>query len=114
MSGFPQLTSFFRTAPFSGPGAEDQYPPDQQIEPVHMDIDLKVDVTGRAASGVVTITATARAAGADRLTLDAVSFLDVVVKDPDGHELSWRHDGEKINLRWAKPLRHHLHLPLWV
>ncbi|NDE14152.1 hypothetical protein EBZ80_04395 [bacterium] len=90
--------------PFSGPGAEDQYPPDQQIEPVHMDIDLKVDVTGRAASGVVTITATARAAGADRLTLDAVSFLDVVVKDPDGHELSWRHDGEKINLRWTKPL----------
>jgi aminopeptidase N len=90
--------------PFSGPGAEDQYPPDQQVEPVHLDIDLKVDVTGRAASGAVTVTATARAGGADRLTLDAISFLDVVVKDPDGHELSWRYDGEKIHLRWAKPL----------
>ncbi len=89
---------------FSGPGAEDQYPPDQQIEPVHSDIDLKVDVSGQGASGIVTITAIARAAGADRLILDAVAFLDLMVKDPDSHDLSWRYDGEKINVRWAKPL----------
>ncbi|MEY4632306.1 MAG: Leucyl aminopeptidase, partial [Pseudomonadota bacterium] len=87
---------------FSGPGAEDQYPPDQQIEPTHLDIDLKVDVTGQSASGAVTITAVARAAGSDRLILDGVAFQDMTVKDPDGHDITWRYDGEKINVRWAK------------
>ena len=90
------------TESFSGPGAEDQYPPDQQIEPIHLDADLKVDVVGQCLSGTVTVTAAARAPGAERLILDAVAFLDVVVKDPDGHELSWRYDGEKIHVRWAK------------
>jgi aminopeptidase N len=89
---------------FSGPGAEDQYPPDQQIEPVHLDIDLKVDVTGQGASGAVTITAVCRASGADRLVLDAVSFTEVVVKDPDGHDITYRYNGEKIDLRWVRPL----------
>lgn len=100
------LSRLARVSPieaFSGAGAEDQYPPDQQIEPVHLDIELKVDVVGSSAAGVVTLTSVGRAAGATRLLLDAVGFLDVVVRDPDDREIFWNYDGEKIRIDWQRP-----------
>ena len=63
---------------FTIPGAEKHYPPDLELEPIHLDIDLLVDLEVQAASGTVTVTVTARRDGPTQLALHAVSFEDVV------------------------------------
>lgn len=92
-------------ADFTLPGAQPHYPPDQQIEPRHIDIDLHVDVAGRKASGTVTTTLRANADGADQLELHAVDFADVKVRDLDGHDIHTSYDGKLIRVHWRKPLQ---------
>ena len=41
---------------FGGPGAAPHYPPDLEIEPVHILIDLKIDIEEFSAEGAVTTT----------------------------------------------------------
>ncbi|MCA9697800.1 MAG: hypothetical protein KC431_09775, partial [Myxococcales bacterium] len=96
-----------RAGDFSLPGAEAHYPPDLQIEPVHLDIDLRIDIDGRRADGTVTHTLRWRTAGADSLELHAVDMRDVDVCDPDGPEgdepsIEWRYDGKVIRVRWRE------------
>ena len=81
-------------------GAEAQYAPDLELEPVHLDIDLAVDIDAATAKGTVTTTVLARRPGARALTLDAVGFEDVAVTDPDGHLLTSDYDGERLRLDW--------------
>jgi aminopeptidase N len=90
-----------RAAVFTLPGAEPHYPPDLEIEPVHLDIDLRVDILERKASGVVTHTLEWRRAGADQLEFHALDFEKLEVVDLDGHELRWRYDGQRIRINWA-------------
>jgi len=92
-------------ADFTLPGAQAHYPPDLQIEPVHLDIDLHVDVANRAASGTVTLTVGANGDGADSLELHAVDFHDVKVRDTDGHQVHFSYDGRLIRIQWASPLK---------
>jgi aminopeptidase N len=87
---------------FTLPGAEPQYPPDLGIEPIHLDIDLAVDIEAGRASGTVTHTLIWRRAGARKLELDAVALQIAEVRDVDGHELRWRHDGRKLRVTWAQ------------
>nr|WP_255216694.1 M1 family aminopeptidase [Pseudenhygromyxa sp. WMMC2535] len=86
------------------PGAKSHYPPDLEIEPIHLDIDLQVDVDGRRALGKVTHTLRWRAAGARSLSLHAVDLRELSVRDPaapdDAPGLRWRYDGEVIRVRW--------------
>ncbi|MBX3475364.1 MAG: M1 family metallopeptidase [Planctomycetes bacterium] len=91
-------------ADFTLPGAQPHYPPDQQMEPRHIDIDLHVDVDNRQASGTVTTTVVANADGADSLELHAVDFDDVKVRCTDGHEIHSSYDGRLIRVHWHKPL----------
>jgi aminopeptidase N len=86
---------------FTLPGAEPHYPPDLEIEPVHLDIELRVDIDARSVIGVVTHTLAWRRAGAVQLELHAVDFMDVALEDLDGHELRWRYDGRCIRVTWA-------------
>ncbi|KIG13007.1 Aminopeptidase [Enhygromyxa salina] len=88
---------------FTLPGAEAHYPPDLGIEPVHLDIDLHVDIEGRSAAGVVTHTLAWRRAGATQLVLNALDFEDLAVESEDqgGSEISWRYDGQQIRVTWA-------------
>ncbi len=89
---------------FALPGAEKHYPPDLELDPVHLDIDLAVDLADEACAGTVTTTVQARRAGASRLALDAVDFADVAVADPDGHPLTWDYDGQTLVVHWQTPL----------
>lgn len=87
---------------FTLPGADTHYPPDLEIEPVHLDIDLRVDIEARSVVGVVTHTLAWRRAGAVQLELHAVDFMDLALEDLDGHELRWRYDGCCIRVTWKR------------
>ncbi|MFV8755712.1 M1 family aminopeptidase [Nannocystaceae bacterium ST9] len=86
---------------FTLPGAEPHYPPDLGIEPIHLDIDLAIDIAAARASGTVTHTLIWRRAGARTLELDAVDLQIATVEDPGGNELRWRHDGRKLRVTWT-------------
>lgn len=86
---------------FSLPGAEKHYPPDLELDPIHMDIALDVDLEAESCRGTVTITVEARRSGPSELRLHAVAFEDVEVRDPEGGGLSWSYDGKEITIRWA-------------
>ena len=89
--------------PFAGPDLPEQYPPDLELEPLHLEIDLHVDLENQAVAGRVTTTVKARRSGPAVLQLDAVDFAAVEARDPDGHELSWRYDDRKLTVQWAEP-----------
>lgn len=88
---------------FSNPNLPEQYPPDLELEPVHLDVDLHIDISQRMASGTVTNTVQARRDGPRKLVLDAVDFDHVTVQDADGHALRWDYDGRKLTILWEKP-----------
>jgi aminopeptidase N len=88
---------------FSDPNVEEHYPPDLELEPIHLDIDLFVDVAHATASGKVTHTVQARRDGPTVLKLDAVDFEELEARDPDGNGLTWHYDGRALTLEWAAP-----------
>lgn len=88
---------------FFDPNVPEQYPPDIELEPVHRDIELYIDIENETASGSVTVTVRARRQGPNEIVFDAVDFLDVSASDTNGSELSWRYDGEKLNVQWPNP-----------
>ena len=67
---------------FTLPGAERHYPPDLELDPVHLDIDVRVDLVAQSVGGTVTHTVEARRGGRLTLKLDAVAFEDVRVAEP--------------------------------
>lgn len=89
---------------FTLPGAERHYPPDLELEPFHLELDLRLDLEAAAAEGQVLHHLRARAAGARRLELQAVALADLVVedldRDGDGGGLDWEYDGRRIALSW--------------
>lgn len=89
---------------FHSPGAQKHYPPELGLEPIHLDIDLALDLDARRCEGAVTTTVLARRDGVDSLTLDAVDFEIQGVVDPSGEAVSWRYDGEKLSIRWSSAL----------
>ena len=105
MSSFQQLMHHKRhvRADFYNPSIPPQYPPDLELEPIHRDINLYIDIAGERASGQVTTTVIARGAKPAELVLDALDFEDITVRDPDGHDLTWRYDGRKLAVQWGTP-----------
>lgn len=90
---------------FASAGAPKHYPPDLRIEPVHLDIDLAIDVDNESAKGIVTHTLAVRSDGARELRLNAVDLDISEVVDVGGAEVSWRHDGEHLDITWAEGLK---------
>lgn len=88
---------------FTLPGAESHYPPDLEVEPVHLDIALRVDVKERWIEGTVTHTLRARSAGRHRLVLHAVDLEDLSLADPEGRALHHAYDGREIRVDWEEP-----------
>ncbi|MBE2201657.1 MAG: hypothetical protein IAE79_23805 [Anaerolinea sp.] len=88
---------------FNDPNLPEQYPPDLELEPVHLDINLHIDVARQTAVGTVTNSVQARRSGPRKLALDVVDFEDVAVHDPDGHALQWDYDGRKLTILWQEP-----------
>jgi len=92
-----------KKASFSVPGTPKQYPPDLRLEPIHLDIDLHVDLQKEEARGQVTHTLLARQAGSHSLELDAVSFEDVEVHAPESMPAAdWNYDGKKLTIKWKQ------------
>ncbi|MGE0191385.1 MAG: M1 family aminopeptidase [Planctomycetota bacterium] len=89
---------------FTLPGARAHYPPDLSIEPIHLDIDLRVDVAERRCAGTVTHTLEGRRAGARDLVLHAVDFEDLDIKCPGDQAVHWSYDGREIRVRFEQPL----------
>ena len=83
--------------------APTHYPPDLSLEPKHIDINLSVDIAARTARGVVTTTVVANRDGVKKITLNAVDFDLVSVRDPDGGELEHNYDGKTIDIVWTTP-----------
>jgi len=88
---------------FDEPGIEEQYPPDLELEPIHIEINLHFNIAEGTAAGNVTNTVKARRNGPMILKLDAVDFENVNVLDPDGNELGWHYDGRKLTITWSRP-----------
>lgn len=88
---------------FSSAQAQTHYPPDLSLEPVHNTIALRLDIDAKRALGSVTTTVVGRHAGAQEITLDAVDFDDIQVRDTNDGQLTWSYDGKKLKIRWQKP-----------
>ena len=87
---------------FVSRGAQPQYAPDLGLEPVDMVLDVALDFDAQRVRGEVTITVLVRSAGAS-LVLNAVDLDEVALSEPDGHELDWSYDGERIDVAWVEP-----------
>jgi aminopeptidase N len=79
------------------------YPPDLSLEPLHLDIDLQLDLAEATVQGVVTTLVQAQRQGAQELTLDAEGLQIDSVEAEDGSPLAWRADGHKLYIRWPQP-----------
>ena len=90
-------------SPFDPTTAAAHYPPDLGLEPIHLNIDLTIDIAAQRAAGVVTHTVVARRAQMRTLTLDAVDLTVSAIVDADGRELTWRNDGKTLAIRWDTP-----------
>ncbi|MEL6180050.1 MAG: hypothetical protein AAFS10_13910, partial [Myxococcota bacterium] len=88
---------------FGGPSARPHYPPDLELEPVHLLIDLQVDLESQTASGSVTLTLEAKVAEANALTLHLVDALEVEVRSSDDSPIRWSYDDRQIEVRWDTP-----------
>ncbi len=88
---------------FSGPDAPTHYPPDLEIEPRHLDVELHVDLEGQKAEGSVVTTVVSRRSGPRTLKLHAVDLLELSARDVDGRPLSYHYDGETLSVVWEEP-----------
>jgi len=87
-----------RSGTFSRPDARPHYAPELRLEPVHLDIALRVELDARSIEGTVTSRLRANDAGAVSLELDAVDFHDVAVEDAAGKALRFSYDGARIGV----------------
>lgn len=78
----------------------EHYPPDLELEPTHLDIDLYVSIPARSIGGRVTTALAARRGGSPTLKLNAVGFEDVAVRDTEGRKITSAYDGLTLTVRW--------------
>lgn len=94
-----------RSGVFGGPGAEPQYPPSLELEPVHILIEMAVDLDEQAIAGTVTHTILANRDGAAAIEFDGVDLMNLSVKDSAGKAVTHGYDGQKLWVRWEQPFR---------
>ncbi len=87
---------------FALPDANNHYAPDLRLMPIHMDIDISVDLAACAADGAVIHTIEAQSPTNMTLKLDAIDLVILKVVDLDDHDILWDYDGEVISIQWKK------------
>jgi len=92
-----------RSGTFSRPDARPHYAPELRLEPVQLDIALRVELDARSIEGTVTSRLRANDEGAVSLELDAVDFHDVAVEDAAGKALRFSYDGARIGVVYEEP-----------
>lgn len=88
---------------FGGAGAQPQYPPDLQLEPRHIELDLTFNLEAQTLLGEATTTVEASVDGPITLVLDAIDFEDLRVVGDEGEAVSFDYDGKKIHVSWKRP-----------
>jgi aminopeptidase N len=88
---------------FNDPSLPEHYPPDLELLPTHLFVDLYVSIPARSVGGRVTTTLRAQRGGLHTLRLDAVDFDDLHVRDLDDQPLNWQYDGRTLEIHWEKP-----------
>lgn len=91
------------TKKFALAGTKRTYAPDRMLEPVHVELRLRFELDEERVAGTATTLVRAQVAGRHGLALDAVDLAIESVDDPSGADLTWRHDGERILVRWNEP-----------
>jgi aminopeptidase N len=86
---------------FALPGAEDHYPPDLRLEPVHLDLTLVVDVLAQSLDVSERLRVRARTAGVQHIRLDGIDLGELGVVLPEGGQSQY--DGRVLTLRWDQP-----------
>jgi aminopeptidase N len=81
----------------------EHYPPNLELEPTHLFVDLYISIPARSVGGRVTTTLVAKQAGDLTLKLDAMDFEDVSVRDLADNALNWQYDGRKLLINWETP-----------
>jgi aminopeptidase N len=94
-----------RNAPprFADNSLPEHYPPDLELEPTHLFIDLYASIPARSVGGRVTTTVVAKREGHLTLKLDAIDFEDLSVRDLDDRAVRWQYDGRKLFISWEAP-----------
>lgn len=87
---------------FALAGAVKKYAPDLKLEPIHTEIHLSVDLDRQAAAGYAIITLRSNVAGVHHLTLDAVDYDNVMVKDLSGKGLQYNYNDKSLELHFKK------------
>ncbi len=86
---------------FTLPAADEHFSPDLRLEPVHLELHVRIDIEARRLDVQLGVTVRARQAGCRVLRLDGVDFSELAVSFPDGGSSSY--DGKVITLCWAQP-----------
>ena len=87
---------------FTLPGARPSYAPDLALEPTHVEARLAFDIQAETVSGSATHTLLGRRAGARSLRLEAVGLSELAVEGLEDEALSWRYDGERVEIDWER------------
>ncbi|MEM1416073.1 MAG: M1 family metallopeptidase, partial [Myxococcota bacterium] len=93
-------TALRRNGEFAPPETARHYAPDLRLEPVHVELDLRLDLEAARLDAVVTHTLRANDAGADALELHGVDLLELRV---EGEGVRHGYDGERIELAFETP-----------
>ena len=88
-------------AGFASPGTDPVYAPIPELEPVHRDLGLRIDIGERTVQGTLTLTLSARVREARTLSLDAVGFEQIVVASQG---VDSRYDGNKLHVTLGEAL----------
>ena len=83
---------------FTTPSSKDHYAPDWRLEPVHLDLQLRVDLEGKRLDAAIAHRIRANDEGAQALTLHGEDFEGLAVEGA-----SFDYDGKAIALRWEEP-----------
>jgi aminopeptidase N len=89
-----------RGAGFAPTAAEEHFSPDLRLEPVHLTLNLSVDVLGRTLGVTLGMRVKARAAGVRALRLDGIDLKDL--RAPR-HRGGLDYDGRQLQLVWDEP-----------
>lgn len=88
---------------FTLPGAEERFSPDLRLEPVHLELEVAIDIPRRSLQVRLEVSIRARQPGARSLYLDGIDLRDVRVTFAEPADSSY--DGKRITLSWAEPFR---------
>lgn len=88
-------------AGFASPGTQAVYAPIPELEPVHRELGLRIDIDERTVHGTLTLTLNARVGEARSVSLDAVGFEQIVVTSKG---MDSRYDGNTLHVTLRKPL----------